>query len=137
VRCAIGARTAEELLFEERLAKAGADVKVATDDGSRGHKGFVTQLAEAMVGERMPDLIIACGPEPMLNAVVGMATKYKIECQCSLERYMKCGIGLCGSCQCGKYTVCGDGPVFTAQQLAQTEDFGKWKRDASGRRIGL
>jgi dihydroorotate dehydrogenase electron transfer subunit len=133
VRCAIGARTSDELLFKKRFAAMGAEIHVATDDGSEGHKGFVTELAASLIAKKKPDLIIACGPEPMLRAIVDIAQNGKIKCQCSLERYMKCGIGLCGSCQCGKYTVCGDGPVFTGQQLLEIQDFGKWKRDASGK----
>lgn len=135
VRCALGAKTSAELLFKKRFAELGADARVATDDGSEGHHGFVTQLAERMIAEKTPDLIIACGPERMLAALVGMAAEHNIGIQCSLERYMKCGIGLCGSCQCGKYTVCADGPVFTGGQLAEMADFGKWKRDPSGRKI--
>ncbi|MDO9538217.1 MAG: dihydroorotate dehydrogenase electron transfer subunit, partial [Thermoplasmata archaeon] len=137
VRCAIGAKTASELLFADRLKKAGAEVHIATDDGSVGHKGFVTQVAEKLIDENKPELIISCGPEPMLKGVVEIASKYRIECQVSLERYMKCGIGLCGSCQCGKFTVCNDGPVFLASELAMQEDFGKWKRDASGKKVKL
>lgn len=135
VKCAIGAKTSEELLFRERFTDLGAEVHVATNDGSEGHKGFVTELAGQLINKKKPDLIIACGPEPMLRAIVDLAQKEKIKCQCSLERYMKCGIGLCGSCQCGKYTVCADGPVFSGQQLQEMSDFGKWKRDASGRKI--
>jgi len=133
VRCAIGANTSEELLFKDRFTSLGAEVYVATDDGSEGHHGFVTELAGILISKKKPDLMIACGPEPMLRALVDIARKENIKCQCSLERYMKCGIGLCGSCQCGKYTVCGDGPVFTGQQLLEMLDFGKWNRDASGK----
>jgi len=137
VRCALGAKTSGELLFRKRFASLGAEVHVATDDGSDGHRGFVTELAAELVKKKRPDLMIACGPEPMLKAVVGLALEAGIDCQCSLERYMKCGIGLCGSCQCGKYTVCRDGPVFTARELAGMGDFGKWKRDPAGRKIEL
>ncbi len=137
VRCALGARTSGELLFRKRFAALGAEVHIATDDGSEGHHGFVTQLAEQLISKKKPDLIIACGPEPMLKAVVDLALKAGIKCQCSLERYMKCGMGLCGSCQCGKYTVCRDGPVFNAEELVGTEDFGKWRRDPAGRKSPL
>ncbi len=132
LRIAIGARTASDLLFQERM-KAFGEVHVATDDGSSGHHGFVTQVVEKLIAEKKPDMILACGPEPMMVAVVGLAGDISI--QCSLERYMKCGFGICGSCQCGKYTVCKDGPVFSGQQLAEIEDFGKWKRDAAGKPV--
>ncbi len=137
VTCALGARTAGELLFRARFAGLGAQVHVATDDGSEGHHGFVTELAAKLISRNEPDLIIACGPEPMLKAVADMSLKAGIRCQCSLERYMKCGIGLCGSCQCGKFTVCRDGPVFTGEELALMDDFGKRKRDPVGRNVGL
>ena len=137
VRCAVGARTSGELLFSDRLKSMGAEVHTATDDGSEGHHGFVTELAGHMISREKPDLIIACGPEPMLRAVIDLAGKEGVKCQCSLERYMKCGIGLCGSCQCGKFTVCGDGPIFTGEELHLMEDFGRCKRDPSGKKIDL
>lgn len=132
LRIALGARTASDLLFLERM-KALGEVHAATDDGSSGHHGFVTQVAEKLIAEKRPDMILACGPEPMMVAAVKIAQDIPI--QCSLERYMKCGFGICGSCQCGKFTVCKDGPVFAGQQLAEMEDFGKWKRDSSGKTV--
>ena len=132
VRIAIGARTASDLLFVERM-KAFGEVHVATDDGSAGHHGFITQVAEKLIAEKKPDMILACGPEPMMVGAVKLANDIPI--QCSLERYMKCGFGICGSCQCGKDTVCKDGPIFSGQQLGEIEDFGKWKRDSSGKLI--
>jgi len=130
-RAAIGARTAGDLFFTDRL-KALGETRLATDDGSAGHHGFVTELAEKLAAERRPDMILTCGPEPMMAAMVELAGRHNIPIQCSLERYMKCGLGICGSCQLGKYTVCRDGPVFTGEQLAGIEEFGKWKRDAAG-----
>ena len=132
LRIAIGARTASDLLFVERMKKLG-EVHVATDDGSTGHHGFVTQVAEKLIADKKPDMILACGPEPMMVGAVELARDIPI--QCSLERYMKCGFGICGSCQCGKYTVCKDGPVFSGQKLAEIEDFGKWKRDGTGKPV--
>jgi len=132
LRIAIGARTASDLLFVERMKSLG-EVHIATDDGSSGHHGFVTLVAEKLIADRKPSMILACGPEPMMVGVVELASQHNVPVQCSLERYMKCGFGICGSCQCGKYTVCKDGPIFTGEQLAEMEDFGKWKRDASGR----
>ncbi|MCK5024143.1 MAG: dihydroorotate dehydrogenase electron transfer subunit [Thermoplasmata archaeon] len=132
IRIAIGARTASDLLFVERM-KALGEVHIATDDGSSGHHGFITQVAEKLITVKKPDMILACGPEPMMASAVKLA--HKIPIQCSLERHMKCGFGICGSCQCGKFTVCKDGPVFSGEQLGQMEDFGKWKRDSSGKSV--
>ncbi len=133
VRLAVGARSSDCLLFCTRFRELGVDVHVSTDDGTEGHCGFATELAEALITERKPDQIIACGPESMMAAMVRIASKHKIPIQCSLERYMKCGLGICGSCQCGKYTVCGDGPVFDGKTITGIPDFGKWKRDPGGR----
>ena len=133
VRLAVGARSSDCLLFCSRFRKLGADVHVSTDDGTEGHCGFATELAGKLINDRKPDMVIACGPEPMMAAMLKIAIKEKVPIQCSLERYMKCGLGICGSCQCGKYTVCGDGPVFDGETLVGMPDFGKWKRDASGK----
>ncbi|MFO7618992.1 MAG: dihydroorotate dehydrogenase electron transfer subunit [Thermoplasmata archaeon] len=137
VRIALGARTSDCLLFCDRFRKLGIDVHISTDDGTEGHRGFATELAGKLIAERRPDQIIACGPEPMMVTMLGIAARENIPIQCSLERYMKCGIGLCGSCQCGKYTVCGDGPVFDGHALSEISDFGKWKRDAGGKKLRL
>lgn len=134
LRIAIGAGTAETHFFVERM-KALGEVHLATDDGSIGHHGFITIVSEDLIDIKKPEMILACGPEPMMSAALFIAEQYDIPIQCSLERYMKCGFGICGSCQCGKYTVCKDGPVFDGKQLAEMEDFGKWKRDSSGKPV--
>lgn len=137
VVCLIGARSKDGILFAERIKKAGCAVHIATDDGSLGHHGFVTELAEEILKKERFDLMLACGPERMLVNVLKLAGRHKIPLQASLERYMKCGMGLCGSCQVGKYLVCRDGPVFDGKILAGIEDFGKFKRDASGKRVPI
>ena len=131
---AVGAKTAEELLFVDR-ANASGEVHIATDDGSRGFPGFVPALAEKLLGREKFDQMITCGPEKMMKAVVDLARKRGIPVQASLERYMKCGIGICDSCSLDAKLVCLDGPVFTAAQLAESEDFGHFRRDKSGRRV--
>jgi dihydroorotate dehydrogenase electron transfer subunit len=108
---------------------------VATDDGSRGFNGFVPALAEKLLEKHRFDQIVTCGPEVMMKAVVAAAMKRGIAVQASLERYMKCGIGICDACAFDDRLICVDGPVFTGEQLAASEDFGKWRRDKSGRRI--
>ena len=95
----------------------------------------MTIVAEDLIDAHKPEMILACGPEPMMAASVFIAEQYGLPIQCSLERYMKCGFGICGSCQCGKYTVCKDGPVFWGKDLDNIEDFGKFKRDASGKPV--
>ena len=131
---AVGAKTAAELLFVERANSAG-EVHIATDDGSRGFAGFAPALAEKLVDREKFDQILTCGPERMMKAVVDLAKKREIPVQASVERYMKCGIGICDACSLDDQLVCLDGPIFTAEQLARFEEFGKFRRDKSGRRV--
>jgi len=140
-----GAKTAEALPFEGRLdeisqtlgfsvpefAKYGIESLIATDDGSTGYHGLVTDcLAEWLEKSDLPsgDIIIcACGPEPMLASVAQIAAEKNIDCQVSMERRMACGIGLCQSCavECkvpgSNDTVykmcCQDGPVFDGREV--------------------
>jgi dihydroorotate dehydrogenase electron transfer subunit len=102
-----------------------------TDDGSAGMKGFAHQKLEELLKTEKFRMVYACGPEIMLKNVLGVCARKKIPCQLSLERYMKCGIGVCGSCMLGEYRVCKEGPVFTGRQIAGTE-FGIKTRDACG-----
>jgi dihydroorotate dehydrogenase electron transfer subunit len=84
------------------------------------------------------DMIYTCGPEQMMRKVLDLAEKHEIALEASLERLMRCAIGLCGSCVVGKYRVCRDGPVFTASQLKEAKsEFGVSKRDFDGKRISL
>jgi dihydroorotate dehydrogenase electron transfer subunit len=142
----LGAKTAQALPFEgqfeempERidsfvpaLARLGVPSAVATDDGSAGYKGFVTErlarwLEEQRDGSAEGTVIYACGPEPMLAATAKLAAQRNIECQVSLERRMACGIGVCQSCavECrlegSNETIyklcCQDGPVFDSRTV--------------------
>jgi dihydroorotate dehydrogenase electron transfer subunit len=136
----LGAKTKEELLFlsqiEGVLSKAGNVTAASTEDGSYGHKGVVTELAENTLKRGKFDMIYACGKELMLLKVFMLAEKHKTPLQASLERLIRCAIGLCGSCTIGKYRVCIDGPVFTGEQLREVKDeFGCCKRDFDGRKI--
>ena len=134
VTTAIGARTAEDLLFVDR-ANASGEAHVATDDGSRGFHGFVPALAEKLMDREKFDQVLTCGPERMMKAVVDAATKRDLPVQAALERYMKCGIGICDACAFDGQLVCLDGSIFTGDQLARIEDFGRYRRDKSGRRV--
>ena len=133
VTTAIGARSGKELLFVERMKKC-SQVLVSTDDGSVGHHGFVTEIAADLLKKEKFSLIITCGPEKMMSKVFDLASRYKIPAQASIERYMKCGIGLCDSCSIDGLLVCRDGPVLSDRQLKGT-DFGQCWRDACGRKI--
>jgi dihydroorotate dehydrogenase electron transfer subunit len=135
-----GAKTKEELLFlpqiERALSKTGNVAAASTEDGSYGHEGVVTELAEDAMQKSKFDMIYACGKEQMLLKVFRLAEKQRTPLQASLERLMRCAIGLCGSCTIGKYRVCVDGPVFTNEQLREVKgEFGCYKRDFDGRRM--
>lgn len=132
----LGARTAEELVFTEDLENV-SDLKIATDDGTRGTCGFVTDVLDQMnLGEY--DSICVCGPEMMMKGVLERLIALGIEDrgQFSLHRYMKCGVGVCGSC-CIDHEglrVCRDGPVFTGDIIKNSE-FAHYHREASGRKV--
>jgi dihydroorotate dehydrogenase electron transfer subunit len=130
VTVAMGGRTAQDLLFETRLRALGVRVEIATEDGSRGTRGLVTDA----LGDALPRAkrILACGPEMMLVAVMKLALKNSIPAQLAVERYMKCGFGICGQCALSGKLVCVDGPVFTAKELSQLPEFGRVYRDACG-----
>lgn len=136
----LGAKTCRELPFsskiERMLSKAEANILISSEDGSRGYKGVVTELAETILENEKFDMIYACGKEPMLFKILTLSKKHKTPLQASLERLMRCAIGLCGSCVIGKYRVCVDGPVFTDVQLKELgNEFGRFKRDFDGRKI--
>jgi dihydroorotate dehydrogenase electron transfer subunit len=136
VGVALGATTEKELLFRERFAAlADRGLQVSTDDGSAGHKGFVTEVAARLLQDERWDAIWTCGPEIMMVKLVAEAKRHRVPIFCSLEREMKCAVAMCDACAFGPYHVCSDGPVFSGEQLAAVEDFGRFKRDPSGRRV--
>jgi len=134
VKVIIGVKTKKELFFEQRLIRSGAIVLISTDDGTKGFKSFASDLAHDILKKEAIDSIYTCGPEPMMKAV--FTHSKKIPFQASLERYMKCSLGICGQCCIGKgLRVCVDGPVFDRTTLKSVDDFGVYKRDAAGRKI--
>lgn len=135
----LGARSAGELVFINRLERLlGDSLFLATDDGSLGFKGFASECAESLMKERAFDIVYTCGPELMMISVFNAAEKRGIPIQASLERYIKCAIGLCGSCAIGPYRVCADGPVFSSEQLRNViDEFGRKRMEPSGQKIAV
>jgi len=135
----LGARTSSELLFLDRIKKTTARGKTrilaSTDDGSYGSKGLASDLAVTVMQNSNFDMAYTCGPEPMMKKVVEECQKRGVPLQASLERMMKCGIGICGSCVIGKYRVCKDGPIFAGEALHELPEFGAVRRDAAGTKI--
>jgi dihydroorotate dehydrogenase electron transfer subunit len=137
ISVALGAVTSSELVFEKRLQGKCHNLKIATDDGSSGYHGFVTDLAKEIAEEEPVDEILTCGPEIMIKKMVDFAKQKKIKIQASLERYMKCGVGICDSCAINGYHICREGPVFSEDLLFTLDDLGKFKRDPSGKKIQI
>jgi dihydroorotate dehydrogenase electron transfer subunit len=130
----IGAQTASELLYLDRVQRTGAEVVVTTDDGTQGSKGFATDAADELLRSKGFDMAVTCGPEVMMRKLAEKCQLLRMPCYCSTERYMKCGIGICDSCGMGGFQVCRDGPVFEGEVLLKIPEFGRWRRGASGKR---
>jgi len=132
----IGAKSKDEVFFEDLanhlLEKNIHKVIVSTDDGSYGEKGFVTDLVEKLVSETHYDGVYTCGPEIMMYKTVHSAHSRNIFVQASLERMMKCGVGICGSCCVGEDLVCRDGTIFDGEHLSKNKEFGYFHRNKAG-----
>jgi dihydroorotate dehydrogenase electron transfer subunit len=125
----LGGRSKADLLCVADLRRTGAKVHTATEDGSVGFKGLVTDLLEQFLRTPHPatrTVLYACGPHPMLAALTPIAEKYDLPYQASLEANMACGFGACMGCVVpvkggeGHRTyrlVCKDGPVFDAHGI--------------------
>jgi dihydroorotate dehydrogenase electron transfer subunit len=111
VTVVVGARTAADVVYAGRFRALGARVVVTTDDGSRGQRGLATDAARRLLEEGAYCALYACGPEPMLAALDALAHEQGTPGQLSYERYMRCGLGVCGSCARQGWLVCRDGPV--------------------------
>ncbi len=117
-----GIRTAELAAGVDDFRTAQAEVHVASDDGSLGEHGFVTQMLER---HGPPEHLFVCGPEPMLHALTALAKRWSVPCHVSLETPMACGVGICFSCVTKVKTAegwdyrrsCVEGPVFDAAVL--------------------
>lgn len=110
----VGAYTAADLLFVDRLLSEGADVRLTTEDGSAGTRGLVTAEVAPLLASGAFDGLVACGPHGMLAALSSLAQSYGVPAQLSWEAYMRCGMGLCGSCEHEGRLLCLDGPVLQA-----------------------
>ena len=131
-----GARTKEHLIYLKRYKNKS--ILITTDDGSFGRKGFTTDvLEEVLKKNKKIKIVYTCGPEIMMKKVFDICNRYKIECEASLERMMKCGFGVCGACMVDDRIVCMDGPIFNSKQLNNLSEFGNFSRLKSGRKVTL
>ncbi|MGA7368864.1 MAG: dihydroorotate dehydrogenase electron transfer subunit [Nitrososphaeraceae archaeon] len=135
----MGARTKEEVIFQHKVQNLLADNKLnncvafSTDDGTYGFKGSTVDLAESILASKKFDMMYTCGPELMMKGVQKLGERFSIPVEASLERYMKCAIGICGSCCINDKLVCQDGTIFDSNSLRQLTEFGVSYRDKSGR----
>jgi len=118
----IGARSEDLLILEEEMASVSDELLVATDDGSKGHKGFVTDVLKGLIDAgREIEHVIAIGPMVMMRAVSRTTEPYKLKTLVSLDPIMVDGTGMCGACRCtvgGEVKfACVDGPIFDAHQV--------------------
>lgn len=147
VTALIGARSRADVICLHDFERCSTHVQIATDDGSLGRRGLVTQMLEEQLstserktphepgapapGEERRDIVYACGPLPMLRAVARICAAHHVPCQISLEENMPCGVGVCNGCvvrvaqaddEYGHYRrVCVDGPVMWASDVAWDE----------------
>ena len=128
VELLFGVRNAEYAAGLDDFRAAGIDVSLATDDGSDGHRGLVTDLLESRLRDgRTPSKLVGCGPPGMLAALARIADRLGIPCIVSLENQMACGFGACFSCvvplrrdagPADLRRVCVEGPVFPADEVS-------------------
>ncbi len=127
----LAGRTSDHVFCEDLYDGKVKQVCIMTDDGSAGTKGFATDPVEKLVKENNIKNIITCGPEIMMKKVVDIARRLSVPVQASLERKMKCCVGLCGTCCVGEnndVAICKIGPVFDQDKLATFPGFGSYKK---------
>jgi dihydroorotate dehydrogenase electron transfer subunit len=143
----VGARSSEHLLFLDRIkALPGVTLHIATDDGSVGEKGFNTLILARLIAEQKTgevgaavvppiDCVYTCGPEIMMKKISDMCHDAGINAQVSIERYMKCGFGVCGQCcvDASGERMCKEGPVVSNERARMIIEFGKYHRDSVGK----
>lgn len=135
----IGAKSKEKLIFLKKNKNSKHRLHYCTEDGSFGFRGYVTEKLKEIMRDKKIDLVCSCGPELMQYEVIKICQQEKTPCQISLERYIKCGIGLCGHCVVDPIGIrmCQEGPVISDKLALKISEFGKYHRDASGKKIYL
>jgi dihydroorotate dehydrogenase electron transfer subunit len=117
----LGFRSYDKIILASDFKQADSHVIPCTDDGSVGVHGAVTVPLSQELAKNDVDKVYACGPEPMLRAVVEECNKSDVPCEVSLEERMGCGVGACVVCACrttgGIARVCKDGPVFDSKKV--------------------
>ena len=146
----LGARTKKELLYLNWMKELGVQMHLSTDDGSEGYKGFNVDLFKQYVeanyqtenkdstfhiSHSIFSKVYTVGPEIMEFKIAQICWEHEIPFEVSLERYMKCGFGICGQCCVDPtgWRMCVEEPVVDGEKLKQITEFGKYHRTASGK----
>lgn len=136
----LAGKTKKELLFKDDFKKLGKLI-IATEDGSEGAKGMVTKILEKELRENKPKNVVFfnCGPELMMKKAMEIESNYSQPQRVFslIERFMKCGFGICGHCGLNGFLTCVDGPYFDYSTLKKCRHFGKFKRDKTGRLVRI
>ncbi len=135
----IGSKSKTEIFFVDIIKKLLEKNKrykilISTEDGSFGTKGYPIDILEEVLLKSNDnfDMVYTCGPELMMKKIFDIVVEKRIPLQASLERYMKCGIGVCSSCCINDKLVCYDGTIFNNEQIQNLSEFGFSYRDKSG-----
>lgn len=128
------ARSSDELLFRGKF-ECSNNIEV-TDDGTAGIKGFPVDALRTINPDSY-SVAYVCGPEMMMYSVYNYLRNFNLDLQFSMERIMKCGIGICDSCSIGGYQLCRDGPTFFRDEIPELVEFGKFRTSESGRRYSM
>lgn len=118
----MGGRTKDEMFWTAKFDQLCRHLRIATNDGSLGEIGLVTDLLPNLLETGRYDMVYTCGPRPMMEIVAAIAKKQGVRCQVSLEEYMACGVGGCLACTCAgtdgkRRKICTEGPVFWAEEV--------------------
>ncbi|OGJ52073.1 dihydroorotate dehydrogenase electron transfer subunit [Candidatus Peregrinibacteria bacterium RIFOXYB2_FULL_32_7] len=136
----VGARSENLLLYIDKIKKLkNVHLHIATDDGSKGYRGYNIEVLKEILLNKKIDHIYTCGPEIMMKKVSEMAFEKNIPAQISVERYMKCGFGICGNCVNDGTGApsCKKGPVMSNEEVRKLKDFGQYHRDEEGMKVKL
>ncbi len=131
----VGARNEAEVLCEADFRQPGVRLHIATEDGSRGYEGYVTELFEHLYSQDSfpgPVTLFGCGPHGMLDAIRHLAETHDLSAEIAIERQMGCALGVCRACvvkvrnpdtdDTSVATVCREGPVFSVDRLCPSWD---------------
>ncbi len=117
----LGFRNKESILLADEFAACSKNVFIATDDGSCGFHGYVTDILKNIMQNNKIAKIYTCGPKPMMKIVAGIAGEKGILTEVSMEERMGCGVGACVTCTCtvagSRKRVCKDGPIFNGLEV--------------------